>query len=190
MTGKLTAIVLGVSLVAAGCAVKGAPFERATVQQESSVVYVYRPYAYGSSLLRPAVTCGDESARIGPGGYHAFVLPNGKVTCTVETSEEGDQVELDPDPRVHYLEEDFGWGWLTGHPHLNPVDNDKAQAEIQKCVLEDATGNQANAPTGLASLLKNPGQVIQANTTSQASPQSAPPPPSQPSPNAPQAEHY
>ena len=118
---------------------QGAPFERATVADNSSVIYVYRPYAWGSVLLRPVVTCGDESARIGPGGYHAYVVPTGHVSCSVESSESGDKVDVDPDPRVHYLKEDIGWGSLTGQPRLNPIDNDKAQAEIQKCcVSEDA----------------------------------------------------
>ncbi|HUA34662.1 MAG TPA: hypothetical protein VMA09_13730 [Candidatus Binataceae bacterium] len=134
--------LLGFGLCFLGCAVQGAPFQPAEVPPKNSVVYVYRPYAYGSSALRPAVTCGDDSARIGPGGYHAFVLPYGKVTCTVESTENHDRVELDPDPRVHYVKEDFEWGWLTGHPHLDPVDNDTAQGEIQKCVLEGSKQEQ------------------------------------------------
>jgi hypothetical protein len=133
----LPATLWVVSLFAIGCAVTGDPFARAHVPQDNSVVYVYRPYYYGSSLLRPAVTCGDESARIGPGGYHAFIVPVGPVTCSVENSESGDKVDLDANPRVHYLKEAFGWGLLTGHPQLNPIDNDTAQAEIQKCCVQE-----------------------------------------------------
>ena len=126
-----------VFLLAAGCAVQGAPFEKATPTPSEQVIYVYRPYSYFSSALRPAVTCGEETVRIGPGGYHAFVLPQGKVTCSIETSETGDQVDIPSDPRVHYLREEIANGLLTGHPHLNPIDHDVAQAEIQSCCVAE-----------------------------------------------------
>jgi hypothetical protein len=120
-----------------GCAVQGRPFERAYAPPDNGVVYVYRPYNYAGSLLRPPVTCGDETARIGPGGYHAFIIPAGHAICSVQGGETNDQVEVEVPPRVYYIREEIGWGVLTGHPHLNPVDKDKAQTEIQKCcVLE------------------------------------------------------
>ncbi len=99
------------------------------------MVYVYRPYSFFGSLIHPAVTCGDETASIGPGGYHAFVGPPGKTTCSVET-ETADEVDIPADPRVHYLREEIGWGALVGHPHLNPIDHDLAQSEIQSCCVE------------------------------------------------------
>jgi hypothetical protein len=138
MMRRLLGVIFCLALFALGCAVQGAPFERAAVPPGDSVIYVYRPYSFNFSLLRPVVTCGDESARIGPGAYHAFFVPTEHVSCSVDTSESGDKVDIDPDPRVHYLKEDFGWGKLTGHPRLNPIDNDKAQTEIQTCVREDA----------------------------------------------------
>jgi len=124
------------SVLVAGCAVQGRPFEKASAPPGDAVIYVYTPYHYGSSLLRPSVTCGDDTARIGPGGYHAFVVPAGHVICSVQT-ETVDQVEIHAQPRVYYIREEFGWGVLTGHPHLNPIDTDEAQSEIQSCcVLE------------------------------------------------------
>jgi len=129
------------SMMATGCAVAGHPFEKAQAAPDQAIIYVYRPYHYGSSLLRPSVTCGDETMRIGPGGYHAFVVPAGKVTCSVQT-ETMDQVEIDAQPRVYYIREEFGWGLMTGHPHLNPIDTDEAQSEIQSCcVQEDASAS-------------------------------------------------
>ena len=144
MIRRLMALLLSVaSMFAAGCAVQGDPFHRASASPGHAVIYVYRPYHYGSSLLRPAVTCGDDTARIGPGGYRVFIVPAGqKVTCNVESSETADEVEIHAEPRVYYIREEFGWGYLTGHPHLNPIDTDEAQTEIQKCVLEPA-GNAA-----------------------------------------------
>ena len=125
-----------VSSLVVGCAVQGRPFEKASSPPGDAVIYVYRPYHYGSSLLRPSVTCGEDTARIGPGGYHAFVVPVGQVVCSVQT-ETADQVEIHAQPRVYYIREEFGWGVLTGHPHLNPIDTDEAQSEIQNCcVLE------------------------------------------------------
>ncbi len=125
-----------VSILVAGCAVQGRPFEKVSAPPDDAVIYVYRPYHYGSSLLRPSVTCVDDTARIGPGGYHAFVVPAGTVVCSVQT-ETTDQVEIHAQPRVYYIREEFGWGALTGHPHLNPIDTDQAQSEIQSCcVLE------------------------------------------------------
>jgi hypothetical protein len=129
------------------CAVQGQPFERASVPPADAVIYVYRPYSYGGSALRPPVTCGDETARIGPGGYHAFIVPAEKTTCTIESSEATDEAEIDPAPRVHYLREVIGWGILTGHPRLDPIDGDQAQAEIQKCcVLEPADVDTPASP--------------------------------------------
>jgi hypothetical protein len=132
MNRLLLLVVAAASIVGAGCAVQGAPFEKAALQPKDQVIYVYRPYSYFGSLVRPAVTCGEETARIGPGGYHAFVVPQGKLMCSVET-EAADEVEIPADPRVHYLREEIGWGATIGHPHLNPVDHDLAQSEIQSC---------------------------------------------------------
>ena len=137
MNRRLAAIVLGlVAVIPVGCAVQGRQFEKTSSPPGYAVIYVYRPYHYGSSLLRPSVTCGDETARIGPGGYHAFVVPAGQVICSVQT-ETADRVEIHAEPRIYYIREEFGWGVLTGHPHLNPIDSDEAQSEIQTCcVLE------------------------------------------------------
>jgi hypothetical protein len=124
-------------LLALGCAAQGNKFEKIDVPDKQAVIYVYRPYEYGGSLLKPSVTCGDETARIGPGGYHAFVVPAGPTTCEVASSESHDQVEIDADPRVHYVKEEFGWGMLTGHPHLLPVDTDTAHTEIEQCCVQE-----------------------------------------------------
>jgi hypothetical protein len=130
-------LLLGVVMtMAVGCAVQGTPFERVSSPPGNAVIYVYRPYSYGSSALRPAVTCGEDTARIGPGGYHAFIVPaDQKVTCSM-TTDQTDEVEFDTYQRVYYVREELGWGWIAGVPHLNPVDNDKAQTEIQQCKLE------------------------------------------------------
>ena len=128
-------LACALSILAAGCATKGAQFEKAPLAVDQRVVYVYRPYSFFGSLIHPAVTCGDETSRIGPGGYHAFVGPPGKTTCSVET-ETADEVDIPADPRVHYLREEIGWGALVGHPHLNPIDHDLAQSEIQSCCVE------------------------------------------------------
>lgn len=135
MNRALLAIMLSAS-IANGCAVQGQPFARTDPPPDSAVIYVYRPYHYGSSLLRPEVTCGDESAQIGPGGYHAFIVLARRTACSVNT-ETADIVEIPAEPRVHYIREEFSWGSMPGHPHLNPIDDDTAQAEIQSCcVLE------------------------------------------------------
>src|SRR5690348_2521346 len=118
---------------------RGRPFEKVSAPPDNAVVYVYRPYHYGSSLLRPAVNCGDDSARIAPGGYHAFVVPIGssQIMCSVEGSESADEVAIDRRTRVYYIREEFVWGLLSGHPHLNPVDNDQANAEIEQCCVQE-----------------------------------------------------
>jgi len=134
---RLAAIVLcAAPILSAGCAVQGRPFEEARTPADDAVIYVYRPYSYFGSLLRPAVTCGEETARIGPGGYHAFIVSTGHVVCSVQT-ETADVVELNAEPHAYYIKEEIGWGVLTGHPHLNPVDSDKAQSEIQSCCVQE-----------------------------------------------------
>ncbi|HUY28557.1 MAG TPA: hypothetical protein VMV27_14190 [Candidatus Binataceae bacterium] len=134
--GAIVGALCGAAFIASGCAVQGQPFEKTAFPANDAVIYVYRPYTYGSSLLRPAVTCGGETARIGPGGYHAFIVPAGKVTCGVKGGESADQTEILAQPRNYYVREEFGWGVLSGHPHLNPIDTDTAHDEIQSCVLE------------------------------------------------------
>jgi hypothetical protein len=139
MTRWLIVIVIlfcAVLTLMIGCAVQGRPFEKASAPPGNAVIYVYRPYSYAGSLLRPSVTCGEETARIGPGGYHAFVVPAGQVVCSAQT-ETADQVEIRAEPRVYYIREEIGWGVLTGHPHLNPMDTDEAQTEIQKCCVQE-----------------------------------------------------
>jgi hypothetical protein len=126
------------AVLAAGCAVGGSPFDKLAVPPAKSVIYVYRPYHYAASLLRPPVTCGGDTARIGPGGYHAFIVPAGENTeCSVQWTETSDQVEIDGDKRVYYIREEIGWGVMTGHPHLNPVDADQAKSEIQRCCVQE-----------------------------------------------------
>ena len=137
MKSRAAAVALVGALACGGCAVQGHSFERASAPPGNAVIYVYRPYRYACSLLDPPVTCGEETARIGPGGYHAFVVPAGHVICSVP-GETSDEVEIDADPHVYYIREEFGWGVLSGHPHLNPVDTDTAQSEIQKCCVEQA----------------------------------------------------
>jgi hypothetical protein len=138
------AILLGLgSTLAAGCAVQGRPFEKAYAPTGHAIIYVYRPYSYAGSLLRPPVTCDDETAdeetaRIGPGGYHAFIAQAGqKIVCSVPSTETKDEVEIHAEPRVYYIREEIGWGFLTGHPHLNPIDADQAQTEIQRCCVQE-----------------------------------------------------
>ncbi len=137
MNRRLVALLLGVvGTVGFGCAVQGQPFEKITSPPGDAVIYVYRPYSYGSVALRPAVTCGEDTARIGPGGYHAFIVPAGdKVVCSIQT-DTADEVEIQTERRSYYIREELGWGVLTAIPHLNPVDTDVAQTEIQSCVLE------------------------------------------------------
>jgi len=142
MNRRLLSFLFCVVGTASGCAVQGQPFEKVSSPPGTAVIYVYRPYNYGSSLLRPSVTCGEDTARIGPGGYHAFIVPAGEnVACTVQT-DTGDEVDFQTERRTYYVREDLGWGRVTGQPHLNPVDNDAAQTEIQSCVQEPPQGSQ------------------------------------------------
>jgi len=126
------------AVLAGGCAVQGRPFEKAAASPGESIIYVYRPYHYACSLLRPPVSCGDETARVGPGGYHVFRVPAGhKTECTVQWEETSDDVELDSNRHLYYIREEIGWGVLTGHPHLNPVDTDRAKSELRQCCVEE-----------------------------------------------------
>jgi hypothetical protein len=145
MNRGLMVLLLAVVGTSIGCAVQGQPFEKISSPPGNAVIYVYRPYSYAGSALRPAVTCGEDTARIGPGGYHAFVVPAGeKVVCSMET-DTADEVEFQTERRSYYVREEIGWGWMTGTPHLNPVDTDKAQTEIQSCVLEPQTTASGSA---------------------------------------------
>lgn len=127
-----------ISAVCSSCAVQGSPFNKTAAPPGEAVIYVYRPYHYAASLLRPPVTCGEDMARIGPGGYHVFMVPAGEKTdCSVQWTETSDQVEIDGGKRVYYIREEIGWGVLSGHPHLDPVDADQAKSEIQQCCVQE-----------------------------------------------------
>ena len=136
MNGRTaTMLLLAASALAGGCTAQGSHFERIYTPPDKSVIYVYRPYNYAGSLIRPAVTCGDETAQIAPGAYHAFIVPAGSVTCTAATHTT-DEVEVPPQSRIYYIKEEIGWGLLIGNPHLEPMDTDAAQTEIRKCCVE------------------------------------------------------
>jgi hypothetical protein len=123
-----------IAALGSSCAVTGGSFKKVNVPPGETVIYVYRPYHYAASLLRPPVTCGEEMTRLGPGGYHVFLVPAGEKTqCSVQWTENLDQVEIDGARRVYYVREEFGWGLLSGHPRLNPVDADQAKSEIEQC---------------------------------------------------------
>ena len=139
MNQRLTiAAFILASAVCCSCAVQGAPYNKTAAPPGEAIIYVYRPYHYAASLLRPPVTCGEDMARIGPGGYHVFVVPAGEKTdCSVQWTETSDQVEIDGGKRVYYIREEIGWGVLSGHPHLDPVDADDAKSEIQQCCVQE-----------------------------------------------------
>ena len=142
MKCRVVAILLYTATIfVGGCAVRGAvqgrPFEKVYSPPGNAVIYVYRPYSYAGSMLRPSVRCGEDTARIGPGGYHAFIVPAGQVVCRVQT-EPTHEVEIEAQPDVvYYIREQIGWGVLSSRPRLNRIDADQAQTEIQTCcVLE------------------------------------------------------
>lgn len=147
MIRRLLALLLGVvGVVVVGCAVQGNPFEKITSPPGTAVIYVYRPYNYVGSALRPDVTCGEDTVRIAPGSYHAFIVPAGeKVICSIQTDGGEDEVEFQTERRSYYVREELGWGILTGRitiqsnsaPHLNPVDTDVAQTEIKSCCVQE-----------------------------------------------------
>jgi hypothetical protein len=143
----LLVLLAAIGIGGFGCAVEGQPFEKITSPPGNAVIYVYRPYTYENSLLRPAVTCGEDTARIGPGGYHAFIVPAGeKATCSIQTDAGADEVEMQTERRSYYIREEIGWGsFKTAAPHLNPVDTDQAQIEIQSCKLETQPAASASA---------------------------------------------
>ncbi|MGO9603512.1 MAG: hypothetical protein ACLQAT_08955 [Candidatus Binataceae bacterium] len=136
-------LVIATAFFAAGCAAQGPSYERAYAPPNNAIIYVYRPYSFFGSLMRPEVRCGTESAIIRPGGYHAFVVPAGeKVVCHVHT-ETADEVDIDAEPRVYYIREQINMGLLVGRPQLNPMDTDEAQAEIQSCCVEEEPRNKS-----------------------------------------------
>lgn len=129
--------VLAAFALCAGCAVQGRGFQKAIAPPDHAVIYVYRPYHYGSSLVTPPVICDGESAVIGPGGYHAFIVPTGRVICST-TAGTTDRVEIYAEPRTYYIREEFSWGdWFWRPlPQLNPMDADRAHDEIATCCVE------------------------------------------------------
>src|SRR5260370_7718847 len=100
---RVAARIFLIAAVAAGCAVQGAPFQRVQAPPRTATIYVYRPYHYEGSLLRPPVTCGDDTARIGPGGYHAFIVPAAKIVCIVPRGETRAATAISAPPRAYYL---------------------------------------------------------------------------------------
>jgi len=121
-----------------------------TARPGARVVYVYRPYNYIRDFRggrdRASVMCGPDRARIGPGGYYAFVVPAGKVICSLDTDFSGsDNIEVDAGPGAYYFKVSNGPGGFT----LNSIDAGVAPSEIQKCCLEEIT-KTATPSTGVA----------------------------------------
>jgi hypothetical protein len=136
MSLRNAGIALALVLLCDACAAQGKKFEPANAPSNDAIIYVYRPYSFFGSLIHPVVRCGNQSAEIGPGGYHAFVVPPGHVTCSSGT-ETVDQLDIDAEPRVYYVRQRIGWGLMIGRPQLNPIDTDEAQAEIQSCCVRE-----------------------------------------------------
>ena len=96
MNRRLLIFLLGVlTIFAIGCAVQGQPFEKISSPPGTAMIYVYRPYSYRVVEILPAITCGEDSVRISPGGYHAFIVPAGqKVSCSAQTDSASDEVDI------------------------------------------------------------------------------------------------
>jgi hypothetical protein len=128
---SIFAMALAIALI--GCAAQGPSFEPAPHTRPQSVIYVYRPYRIFGSAIRPPIRCGDSTVKLGPGGYHPFVVEPGTIVCSTRY-EAADAVEVHVGPgQSNYIEEEIGWGALIGHPHLHPMDLDSAQNAIRDC---------------------------------------------------------
>ena len=121
------------AFMVAGCAAQGSDYFDTPVAPTESAVVVYRPYHSAGGILKPAVTCGDTSADIGPGGFHKFITKPGAVECSVHT-EVTTSVNIYPQPgQTYYVRESLWPGFLVAHVHLDPKEADEAAAELQDC---------------------------------------------------------
>jgi hypothetical protein len=122
--------------VLCGCA-SGPAYQAAEVPPAKAVVYVYRPFSMLGGAIQPTVTCGSEGVSLAPGGYHAYVVEPGAVTCGAST-EASDAVEVKAVAgEPSYVKEEIGVGVFAGHPHLYLVEASRAESEIAKCKRKD-----------------------------------------------------
>ncbi len=70
-------------------------------------------------------------------------VDSGEIDCGVQGAESSDEVALDPRTHAYYIREEFVWGLMSGHPHLNPVDADKANSEIQTCCIDETPASHS-----------------------------------------------
>lgn len=157
--------VLAIILV--GCSAHGPAWQEAQLPASRSVIYVYRPYAFAGSALRPTVNCGEgPGIALSPGGYHLFVVEAGSVACEAQSIASSAVTIKVEAGQQYYVREELDWGLVVGGPRLFVVGQDIGRSEIQECKLEGspelATANQS-VPSELASTA-NLGRVSSEET--------------------------
>ena len=89
--------------------------------------------AASSSRLHVVKTlCGSVLAAI----MRSSSPPARKLSAACRPTRARTKSIFQTERRSYYVREELGWGPKTSMPHLNPVDNDKAQTEIQSCVQQ------------------------------------------------------
>ena len=132
-----TRMMMAATLLAAtagiGCSASGPAYQKIAVPEGKSVVYAYRPKSIFGAAIQPRVSCGLPGPGLKPGGYHAFVLDPGTVTCSAST-ESTSEVQVDAAPNgSSYVREKIGLGFFVGRPHLEVVDEATGEREIGNC---------------------------------------------------------
>ncbi|HZP46706.1 MAG TPA: hypothetical protein VFB15_13740 [Candidatus Binataceae bacterium] len=137
------ALIIGAIL--AGCASAQGPAFAPKKSLLGSVIYVYRPdntvlitYPLEGVVNVPMlVVCGNDSASLDPGGYHAFTVGPGVTSCSSLSAESSAVLRISAEEgKSYFVKGSLGPGFYAPHPQLKLVSTDAAPTGIQQCALE------------------------------------------------------
>ena len=94
---------------------------------------------------------GNDSVTLNGAGDNWFEAAR-TLAFGVATDGGEDEVEFETERRSYYVREELGWGRVVAgikiqtnsEPHINPVDTDVAQTEIQSCCKQEPEIRSAN----------------------------------------------
>ena len=140
-----------------GCGLPpGAGYERVSVAETKSIIYVYNDCrSWQESGFATVVSCGNDTADLELRSYHRFTVEPGPVECggVVVVQLLFSKTDLPVGPvridakagRDYYLREDFISGFWSmpssWRASLTLVDDDVAQAEISRCRRDAPSGD-------------------------------------------------
>ena len=130
-------IILGMSLMFAGCATLGPVYQRVDkIPDGMGLVYIYRPGGFVGGGVSYDVKVGETViTTLYNGGYYPYFAKPGETEFWAKT-ESKSAITLDIKPgEIYYIKGTVGVGFFVGRPHLMVAEKDVGEKEIAQCKL-------------------------------------------------------